>query len=278
MPWDDDDDDQPRFRRGRRRRDDEPPEAGADSVMIYPVVSAAYYGSVPAVGAALRAGGDVDELDAKEHWRPLHAAVFTDSEDVVDYLIGVRAEVNLPGPSGMAPLHMAARDNQMEICRLLLAARAEIGATDEAGRTALDLAAASASHKSRHMLEAFRNGGSDADVALARAAVDADVCDEEPDPLAAARAAAARSRAERQNGASKISSAPLMRIAHVLDEGEDKLAVPSLHQSVESNEVGADAVNETRRSSGPVFGSMVDPDNPRNNPDLTIEDLDCIRE
>merc|ERR1719188_2052485 len=81
-----------------------PPHAQEGSVMGYPVVAAAYYGGLPAVGAALRQGGNIDELDPAESWRPLHAATFTEQDEVVEYLLKMRATVDLPGPSQMTPL------------------------------------------------------------------------------------------------------------------------------------------------------------------------------
>jgi len=103
-------------------------------------VAAAYYGSVDAIGAALRQGDDIEELDTKENWRPLHAAVFTDSADAVLYLLRMRANVNAPGPQGRSPLHMAARDNSDEIVEILLSKGADPGLLDDKGQTAASIA------------------------------------------------------------------------------------------------------------------------------------------
>jgi len=138
MPWDDDEE---RPRRGRRRREDEEPERGADSHMIYPVLSAAYYGAVDAVLSALRQGGDVEEVDPREGWRPLHAAVLTESIDVIEYLLSQRAQIDAPGPRRMTALHLACRDGSSEVARLLLSRGASTEALDEDGQTPAALAA-----------------------------------------------------------------------------------------------------------------------------------------
>mmetsp|Transcript_86397 Transcript_86397/g.244923 ORF Transcript_86397/g.244923 Transcript_86397/m.244923 type:complete len:303 (-) Transcript_86397:45-953(-) len=101
----------------------------------YPVVTAAYYGDVCAVQWALREGGDVNEVDPRQQWTPLHAAVLTNAEDAVEYLVAMGADLNAPGPGRMTPLHLAARDDGAAIAERLLRARADAGALDERGRT-----------------------------------------------------------------------------------------------------------------------------------------------
>jgi len=99
------------------------------------VVEAAYYGAVDVLRDALRQGGDIEEVDPAEGWRPLHAAVLTASEDAVRYLLRMRADVNAPGPHGSTPLHFATRDNASSIMDLLLKAGADLGALDDEGKT-----------------------------------------------------------------------------------------------------------------------------------------------
>mmetsp|Transcript_50009 Transcript_50009/g.88080 ORF Transcript_50009/g.88080 Transcript_50009/m.88080 type:complete len:258 (+) Transcript_50009:57-830(+) len=125
------------------------------------VVNAAYYGSVDAILFELRQGGDVDELDPKEGWRPLHAAVMTESEDAAAYLIKMRATVNSAGPKGMTPLHYACRDNSADMVRILLAARADLESRDTQGKTPAELAAASGATRSLSALEGRADGSTE---------------------------------------------------------------------------------------------------------------------
>eukprot|EP00929_Paragymnodinium_shiwhaense_P107837 TRINITY_DN74195_c0_g1_i1.p1 TRINITY_DN74195_c0_g1~~TRINITY_DN74195_c0_g1_i1.p1 ORF type:complete len:300 (-),score=66.95 TRINITY_DN74195_c0_g1_i1:2-901(-) len=294
MAYIDPNDDVPAY---RRKRDTGPPKPKQDSVMIYPVVSAAYYGGVPALGAALREGGDIDELDPKEQWRPLHAAVFTDSDDVIDYLLHHKANMNLPGPNGMTPLHLAVRDNSVVSVELLLKAKANPELTDNDGRTVWQLADANQSNKSMAMLEAFF-GGSQANEQGEQADTDA---------VAIARAAAYTGGQQVNAGTRTIN--PHFKPKPVPDYSDWKPAAEGDEQPPSASPTAEEAATEAQepageaskqptqdtgypgavvetsgeqppqagptqeQDAGPWFGGAVDPDNPINNPDLTIDDL-----
>mmetsp|Transcript_56015 Transcript_56015/g.133460 ORF Transcript_56015/g.133460 Transcript_56015/m.133460 type:complete len:257 (+) Transcript_56015:83-853(+) len=116
-----------------------------DSNMIYPVITAAFYGDVDALGGALREGADVNEQDNREGWRPLHAAIFTESEDALAYLLRLKADVNLPGPEGMTALHMAAKHKSASTVKRLLARQGNREALNSAGQTVYDVARANPS-------------------------------------------------------------------------------------------------------------------------------------
>lgn len=273
---DDDEDGGPRMRRAREREQARcseqnagPPVPGEQSVMAFPVVAAAYYGGLPAVGAALRQGGDIDELDPKENWRPLHAATFTEQDDVVEYLIKMRATVDLAGPSGMTPLHLAARDNSFVVADLLLRARADAALTDQDGRTAHAIAAANGSAKVTAFLDAFASGSLE-DLRAVREATSA----VEPDiaPQSEQQAPAMPPQPVR----SCISSMPVAMVhGHAAVNEEEHEAVTAI--AVEQGSVVAEPAAKSGAGSSIWFGSAVDPDNPDNKPaDLTMDDLERI--
>lgn len=141
---------------GRWRRPIREEEAPRESCMEHVVVNAAYYGNVAAIQDALRQGADVEELDAKAGWRPLHAAVMTEMEDAVDYLLRQRADINSPGPGGLTALHIACRDESRDVLRLLLKHKADPQVADPTGRTPLDVCGSS--NRARRIMEAFAAG------------------------------------------------------------------------------------------------------------------------
>eukprot|EP00927_Polykrikos_kofoidii_P050729 TRINITY_DN44618_c0_g1_i1.p1 TRINITY_DN44618_c0_g1~~TRINITY_DN44618_c0_g1_i1.p1 ORF type:complete len:258 (+),score=46.26 TRINITY_DN44618_c0_g1_i1:138-911(+) len=247
------------FKPSRLRREQQEPEKSEDSVMNCPVVSAAYYGSVEMLGAVLRSGGDVDELDRKENWRPLHAAVFTDSAEAVAYLLKHRANMDLTGPKGMTPLHLAVRDNSVETTELLLAARANPLLQDEDGRTVPELAVANNSNNSLRILDVFAAGGSSADSEAVRLEMEkkAEAQRAEEDRRNASQAATAQS-------CKLHSSMPLSRQVDV------RLEAGSLEPAAQTPIVRSAAVGGGVTS----YGSAVDPEHPNNNPELTIDDLE----
>jgi len=237
MPWDDSDDERPRRGRGHRSRvESEEPEPES-----LEVVNAAYFGNADAVNAALRQGGDVEEFDAKEGWRPLHAATFTESADVVSLLIGYKADVNARGPHGRSPLHMAARDNSDEIIKILLQARADLDALDGAGRTALTLAI---ENNASRAIALLNPGDCDGQFAATGATVPvvsgvASIRTSGPTPTALANTSLRRLRPQQP------ASAPAVAAADV-------------------GVVPADAGVAPPGGGGPWFGSMVDPNDERN--------------
>jgi len=214
-----------RFSRGDQggEEDFSPQGAASSSVMGYPLVQAAYFGNVSEVMALLREGGDIEEADPKDGWRPLHAAVMTNEQDVVEYLLRQRAEVDAPGPEGMAPLHIACRDNAPELVRLLVAGRANLEATDALGRTPAALCPDSdTSYRLRRALEGL-------------------TCDEDSKADEASAATAAPATAPSARAAS-------LAVGEGAGGGPSSGSTP--HQPAEAAGV---------QRAGPWFGSAVDP-------------------
>lgn len=120
------------------------------------IVNAAYYGNVDGIRDAMMRGGDIEEVDPKEGWRPLHAAVMTEMEEAVDYLLKQKADISSPGPKGLTALHVACRDGSTEVLRVLLKHKADVQATDPQGHTALDLCRPGS--RTGRIMEAFLAG------------------------------------------------------------------------------------------------------------------------
>jgi len=70
----------------------------------------------------------------------IHYAAGHGYRDVVEYLLEMEAEINVPNGEGWTPLHFAAFINSVLICELLVSRGADIQAKDSLGKTPLDLA------------------------------------------------------------------------------------------------------------------------------------------
>lgn len=121
------------------------------------VCNAAYYGNVAAISDALRQGGDIEEVDPKAGWRPVHAAVMTESEDALEYLLRQKANIDSPGPEGMTALHIACRDESRDVLRILLQRKANVQVTDNSGRKPIELCR-STTNRAKRIMEAFLAG------------------------------------------------------------------------------------------------------------------------
>ena len=72
---------------------------------------------------------------------PLHLATLASKEDLVSYLISVRAAVNASNEFGETPLHWACKHGNLEIVKLLLDHGAVAGSYDHDGNSPLHWAA-----------------------------------------------------------------------------------------------------------------------------------------
>eukprot|EP00434_Breviolum_minutum_P014322 symbB.v1.2.012629.t1/scaffold853.1/size308060/9 len=88
--------------------------------MAFPLIAAAYFGNVHELMDCLRDGEDIEQVDPKDGCRPLHAAVITEQEEAVAYLLRQNADLEAPGPDGLSPLLLACRCNAVPIVQLLL--------------------------------------------------------------------------------------------------------------------------------------------------------------
>lgn len=73
-------------------------------------------------------------------FRPLTSAVKARQQDTVNYLLSIKADVNVHDEDLATPLMRAAEQKQMDISRRLIAAGADVNAFDANGRTALNYA------------------------------------------------------------------------------------------------------------------------------------------
>jgi uncharacterized protein len=83
---------------------------------------AAFQGHLEIVRQLVEAGASPDTTG----WPPLVYAAFNGYEDIVVYLLGQGADVNITAVNGMTPLMAAARGGFMPITRKLLAAHADV--------------------------------------------------------------------------------------------------------------------------------------------------------
>lgn len=224
---------------------------------------AAYYGNVDGIGSALQQGGDVEELDPKEQWRPLHAATFTDSVDAVRYLLRMRADANAPGPHGQSALHIAARDNSNEIVEILLKGGADPGMVDAEGRTPAALAAERGSSRTLALLP--QSTGGTAGLAAAEAP---------PQPATTATLDASTTSQRRSSFGASVTPMSGVGMLQLQAQSAAQAAQPAVAKSPDVAEpAGAVAATGSSRSAPKMsFGSAVDPDIEENNDD-GVEDL-----
>lgn len=106
--------------------------AGAVRVIAGPIHDAAKEGDLEKVKSLL--AGDKNLLEAPDErgLRPLHHASSA-SLPVVEYLVGLKADVNAKSINGATPLYVAARSGQKEIAEFLLKNGADVNATGEGG-------------------------------------------------------------------------------------------------------------------------------------------------
>mmetsp|Transcript_25809 Transcript_25809/g.39265 ORF Transcript_25809/g.39265 Transcript_25809/m.39265 type:complete len:237 (+) Transcript_25809:65-775(+) len=130
-----------------------PPPPPMSERKTFELVNAAFFGQLSTIVDLLREGYDIEEVDEKDQWRPIHAAVMGEHDEVVEYLLKQRAEVNAPGPKGMTPLHYACRDNSDALVRILMKGGANAGLANEEGKTPGDLCVGCADPKAHRALQ-----------------------------------------------------------------------------------------------------------------------------
>ena len=84
---------------------------------------------------------DYNANSGEYNWTVLHQAAEQDKQEIADYLIQHRAEVDTKNDNGLTPLHIAASYNSVEVAKLLLEHRAEVNTKDNDGLTPLYIAA-----------------------------------------------------------------------------------------------------------------------------------------
>ena len=95
----------------------------------------------------VRAGYDVNRIEAREV-NALHAScIYGASRDAVEFLLHSGADIELPTKGGVTPIMLAAIGNQAEIGELLISFGAELGKVNMDGEHALHLAIKYNSHE-----------------------------------------------------------------------------------------------------------------------------------
>ena len=82
-------------------------------------------------------GADVERSQGPLKWSPLHFAVWSEHEELVDFLISKKADVNSVDVNGNAALHYAVFDGSQKIVALLIAKGADVNLKNYNGVTPL---------------------------------------------------------------------------------------------------------------------------------------------
>ena len=116
------------------------------------VCSAAYFGAVDGLEAALARGGSVSSRD-ETGMTPLHWAAHGGHGDVAQALLQRGSDLSATNRDGWTPLHFASCAGHVHLVKQLLRAGAAADAPNAAGRTPLQMA------KDASVEAAFRNWG-----------------------------------------------------------------------------------------------------------------------
>jgi len=85
------------------------------------MIKAAYYGNVDELYDALRQGADIDAVDPRDGWTPLHAAAFTGMRGAVELLLRFGASTIIRDSEGKDAATIAAERGHGEILDLIKA-------------------------------------------------------------------------------------------------------------------------------------------------------------
>ena len=113
------------------------------------LIANAYYGNEIAVKDEVEQGAPLDftlyfDDEEREYSRvrfnALHAAASGGNEDVINFLLEQRMDINALTPDGWTPLFIAARDGQAEAAKLLVYRGADLNLQTDLGSSALVMA------------------------------------------------------------------------------------------------------------------------------------------
>ena len=119
-----------------------------------PLIKAARWGNLGALGALLDAGADIEGcVDGLVDSTPLIHALENDRFSAAQQLVMRGANVNAKGPEGDAPLHYAARVGRLDLIETLLAHGSDVSTTTLDGSTVLSIATAAGQLAAVRLLE-----------------------------------------------------------------------------------------------------------------------------
>ncbi len=85
-------------------------------------------------------GYNVNAIEEKTGWTPLHSAVSFGHISIAELLINNGANVNMRSHSGFTPLHIAVDQGNVSLVEFLISKEADVNAKNAAGLTPLNLA------------------------------------------------------------------------------------------------------------------------------------------
>lgn len=108
--------------------------------MIESIHDAARSEDINQIKSFIDKGYNVNAIEQKTGWTPLHSAVSSGHISIVELLINNRANVNTTSNAGFTPLHIAVDQGNVSIVEFLISKEADVNATNAAGLTPLNLA------------------------------------------------------------------------------------------------------------------------------------------
>ena len=118
----------------------------SDKQSYSPLTLAAWKGDIALLEILLDNGANINELDDKPGWTPLHHAGYHGKENIISLLINRGAAVDITDNEGETALMKAARQNKLGSVNLLIKAGSDLEHLSKNSDTAISLA-----HKNNHI-------------------------------------------------------------------------------------------------------------------------------
>ena len=108
--------------------------------MIESIHDAAKSEDIDQIKSFIDKGYNVNTIEQKTGWTPLHSAVSFGHISIVELLINNGANVNMASNSGFTPLHIAVDQGNVSFVEFLISKEADVNSKNTAGLTPLNLA------------------------------------------------------------------------------------------------------------------------------------------
>ena len=108
--------------------------------MIESIHDAAKSEDIDQIKSFIGKGYNVNAIEQKTGWTPLHSAVSFGHISIAELLINSGANVNMTSNSGFTPLHIAVDQGNVSLVEFLISKEADVNAKNAAGLTPLNLA------------------------------------------------------------------------------------------------------------------------------------------